>query len=367
MRKNIKLLLESLFDDDFDEIYDEVPINSTSQQIGDAVKITSLGQCDNADDVDEYFINKYNLQNMVINTITDVMSEIDKCTELNEFKSYKFNCDKFTEDNRIVTLDENSMVDPVTMKYDYFYTFKCFIGPNKDFSFQIAQQPYEITYRNKQRTILGWYVVFNDDNKILWKLINLSSTIIRIPMDKDKDKNGPINNFIDKLNQTQFSNVNDKISSVIDGLKMHVKQKFKTQRIANELNCEGKVYKVTQKDIDRMNKCLDTRNFSGFDKITKSDKMVARLAALFICAKNRNIKDLQLQFNDDILLSIILGHGVYNKSSYWKQSNYGHRYSSRINMNSKEDFINILKKLQNFPDIHLKDVIATYNAYKEQF
>jgi hypothetical protein len=43
-----------------------------------------------------------------------------------------------------------------------------------------------------------------------------------------------------------------------------------------------------------MNKCIDTRNFSGFDKITKADKMVARLAALFICAKNRNIKDLQL-------------------------------------------------------------------------
>jgi hypothetical protein len=34
-------------------------------------------------------------------------------------------------------------------------------------------------------------------------------------------------------------------------------------------------------------------------------------------------------------------------------------------MSSKEDFINILRKLQKFPTIHLKDVIATYNAYKD--
>ena len=31
-----------------------------------------------------------------------------------------------------------------------------------------------------------------------------------------------------------------------------------------------------------MTKCLNTHQFSGFDKITKPEKMVARLAALFI-------------------------------------------------------------------------------------
>ena len=64
-----------------------------------------------------------------------------------------------------------------------------------------------------------------------------------------------------------------------------------------------------------------------------------------------------------ILLNIILGHGVYSKSYIRQYGRYGGH--NLINMNSKEDFINILRKLQKFPTIHLKDVIATYNAYKD--
>ena len=175
--------------------------------------------------------------------------------------------------------------------------------------------------------------------------------------------NTAVNKFITKYNSTQFD-IKSQQSEIYDALLKQVEKVFNTQRITDELTCTGKVYKVVQKDIDRMNKCIDTRNFSGFDKITKADKMVARLAALFICAKNRNIKDLQLQFNDDILLTIILGHKIYNKSYTRQRGRYG---GYRINMSSKEDFINILRKLQKFPTIHLKDVIATYNAYKDQF
>ena len=175
--------------------------------------------------------------------------------------------------------------------------------------------------------------------------------------------NTAVNKFITKYNSTQFD-IKSQQSEIYDALLKQVEKVFNTQRITDELTCTGKVYKVVQKDIDRMNKCIDTRNFSGFDKITNADKMVARLAALFICAKNRNIKDLQLQFNDDILLTIILGRKIYNKSYTRQRGRYG---GYRINMSSKEDFINILRKLQKFPTIHLKDVIATYNAYKDQF
>ena len=41
-------------------------------------KITSLAQCDDIDEVNEYFINKYDLVNNVLNTITNIMSAIKK-------------------------------------------------------------------------------------------------------------------------------------------------------------------------------------------------------------------------------------------------------------------------------------------------
>lgn len=46
--------------------------------IQDNSKITSLAQCDNIEEVNEYFINKYDLVNNVLNTITDIMSAIKK-------------------------------------------------------------------------------------------------------------------------------------------------------------------------------------------------------------------------------------------------------------------------------------------------
>lgn len=342
MNKNIKKLLESLFDDDFNDIYVDDTDSDTqevSQMINDNVKITSLAQCDNIEEVNEYFINKYDLVNNVLNIITDIMSAIKKTN-----MSYKsIDCTQFDNDYCKVLLDR----DYATIADNYY--FRCAIGDK--FIFNIKRVPYEITYRNKPKKFEAWCVSFpNTTDEI----------ILSVCAD---NMNTAVNKFITKYNSTQFD-IKSQQSEIYDALLKQVEKVFNTQRITEELTCTGKVYKVVQKDIDRMNKCIDTRNFSGFDKITKADKMVARLAALFICAKNRNIKDLQLQFNDDILLSIILGHKIYNKSYTRQRGRYG---GYRIDMSSKEDFINILRKLQNFPTIHLKDVIATYNAYKDQF
>lgn len=343
MNKNIKKLLESLFDDDFNDIYvDDSETSDVSQIIQDDMKITSLAQCDNIDEVNLYFINKYNLVDNVLNTITDIMSAI-KETHF----PYAIDCDQFNNEQIKITVETNYSLD-IFRKY-----FKCVIGDN--FIFNIKQIPYEITYRNKPKEFSAWCVSFPyTTDEIILSVCNISDNM-----------NTAVNKFITKYNSTQFD-IKSQQSEIYDALVKQVEKVFNTQRITDELTCTGKVYKVVQKDIDRMNKCIDTRNFSGFDKITKADKMVARLAALFICAKNRNIKDLQLQFNDDILLTIILGHGVYSKSFSGYRGRYGYN-RSRINMSSKEDFINILRKLQKFPTIHLKDVIATYNAYKDQF
>lgn len=345
MNKNIKKLLESLFDDDFDDIYvDDSATQEVSQMIQDNAKITSLAQCDDIDEVNEYFINKYDLVNNVLNTITDIMSAIKKT-----HFPYSIDCDQFNNDYCKVSLDR----DYATLRENKY--FRCVIGDN--FIFNIKRVPYEITYRNKPKEFEAWCVSFP---------YTTDEIILSVCTD---NMNTAVNKFITKYNSTQFD-IESQQSEIYDASLKQVEKVFNTQRITDELTCTGKVYKVVQKDIDRMNKCIDTRNFSGFDKITKADKMVARLAALFICAKNRNIKDLQLQFNDDILLTIILGHKIYTKSythQYGRYGRYGRYGSYRINMSSKEDFINILRKLQKFPTIHLKDVIATYNAYKDQY
>lgn len=356
MNKNIKLLLESLFDDEFDDLYNDDASNKTSELISNATKITSLGQCDNQEEVNEYFINKYDLNNQVINTVVAVMNEIDRCTDNGFFWTSKMDKDKLSDKNKMVIINRNSVIDPETGKFQEVYYFICYIGSeqSKKIEFTIKQEPYTITYRNKEKVLKSWAVVFNNfgtDYKVIWKLIKYPSTPLRRP--GDKDKNAPINKVIDKINQEQFSNVNKKINEISIALKGQVETIFSTKRLADELTCTGKVYKVTQKDIDRMDKCLMTGKYSGFDKITNPDKMVARLAALFICAKNRDYKDMQLSFNDDILISVITGKNPY-------------RISRNIYYN-RQDYIQVLKKLQLFPDIHLKDVIATYNAYKDQF
>ena len=345
MNKNIKKLLESLFDDDFDDIYVNDTNSDTqevSQMIKDDAKITSLAQCDDIDDVNQYFINQYNLVDNVLNTIADIMSVLKEHIMF----PFSINCDQFNNEYRKVSLDR----DYTSRTFDYY--FRCNIK-NK-FIFNIKRLPYEIIYRNKPKEFNAWYVSFpNTKDKIILSVCNISDNMT-----------AAVNKFINNYNNTQID-IKTQQSEIYEALIKEVEKTFNTQRITEELTCTGKVYKVVQKDIDRMNKCINTRNFSGFDKITKADKMVARLAALFICAKSRNIKDLQLQFNDDILLNIILGHGVYSKSYIRQYGRYGGH--NLINMNSKEDFINILRKLQKFPTIHLKDVIATYNAYKDQF
>ena len=99
-----------------------------------------------------------------------------------------------------------------------------------------------------------------------------------------------------------------------------------------------------------MTKCLSTGNYAGFDAITKPDKMVARMAALFICARKQGYTNMTLGFNEDILLRVITGYSPY-----------------RTRYNQRGDYIGVLTRLQKFPTLHLKDVIATYNAYVDMF
>ena len=133
---------------------------------------------------------------------------------------------------------------------------------------------------------------------------------------------------------------------------------FQFDRIAEELTCTPKIYKVTQKDIDRMKKCIYTREYSGFDKITKSDKMVARLAALLIVGEDYGWEPLK--FNDETLLRLF----TKNKNSQHSSTNnhfYGRYRKLDVNV------FKVFDRIRLFPDIHIADVLATYEKYKNQF
>jgi hypothetical protein len=72
-----------------------------------------------------------------------------------------------------------------------------------------------------------------------------------------------------------------------------------------------------------MVKCIYTENFSGFDKITNADKMIARITAFFIAAKNLGYKNYELKLNDEAIFNY-----MFNDASY--RTNYRPYYSRYI-------------------------------------
>ena len=137
---------------------------------------------------------------------------------------------------------------------------------------------------------------------------------------------------------------------------------FQFDRIAEELTCTPKIYKVTQKDIDRMDKCIRTNEYQGFDKITKSDKMVARLAALLIVGEKKYGWE-PLKLNDETLLRLFTKNNESQHSSTTYRKNYYPRRYRKLDVN----VFRVFDRIKLFPDIHIADVLATYDKYKNQF
>ena len=134
---------------------------------------------------------------------------------------------------------------------------------------------------------------------------------------------------------------------------------FQFDRIAEELTCTPKIYKVTQKDIDRMDKCIYTKQYSGFDKITKSDKMVARLAALLIVGEKKYGWE-PIKFNDETFLRL------FTKNNQSQHSSTNYRFYGRHRILNVNVF-RVFDRIRLFPDIHIADVLATYEKYKNEF
>ena len=302
MDKHVKLLVESLFDD-FDDIYnDDTDNEEVSAKIQQLVKIKSLAECTTIDEINTYLFDKIN---------DDIAKENGQSLEqwLNSINPY--NCNDIK---------------------DFNFGGKIKLSCTKD------KSP-EIMYRGKMTTFPNtvWIEViigYIRKDKIVWEVCT-------------KDVSSQAKKVIDAFNK---ENNEARYTNVINAILNNIQSSYKTERLLEELTCTGKVYKVVDKDIQRMTKCLSTGNYAGFDAITKPDKMVARMAALFICARKQGYTNMTLGFNEDILLRVITGYSPY-----------------RTRFNRRGDYIGVLTRLQKFPTLHLKDVIATYNAYVDMF
>ena len=302
MDKHVKLLVESLFDD-FDDIYnDDTDNEEVSAKIQQLVKIKSLAECTTIDEINTYLFDKIN---------DDIAKENGQSLEqwLNSINPY--NCNDIK---------------------DFNFGGKIKLSCTKD------KSP-EIMYRGKMTTFPNtvWIEViigYIRKDKIVWEVCT-------------KDVSSQAKKVIDTFNK---ENNEARYTNVINAILNNIQSSYKTERLLEELTCTGKVYKVVDKDIQRMTKCLSTGNYAGFDAITKPDKMVARMAALFICARKQGYTNMTLGFNEDILLRVITGYSPY-----------------RTRLNRRGDYIGVLTRLQKFPTLHLKDVIATYNAYVDMF
>lgn len=300
MDKNVKLLVESLFDD-FDDIYDDdTDVEEVSSKIQKLNKISSLAECTSVDEINMYLYEK------MLDTKEKEGEPLN--TWLNSVGTYSFN------------------------KGYYKFSNKIFLSNT------VADSP-ELMYRGKMTKFPNAVyinVLFHMSVKdsVIWEIStrNVSQQAAKI-----------ITQFNKKNSEERDSNITNAILSTIQFA-------YKTDRLYEELTCTGKVYKVVDKDIQRMSKCLLTGNYTGFDAITKPEKMVARLAALFICAKKQGYSKMTLGFNDDILLRVITDYAPYKTSN-----------------NRRGDYIGVLRRLQKFPTLHLKDVIATYNEYINKF
>ena len=150
-------------------------------------------------------------------------------------------------------------------------------------------------------------------------------------------------------NQNLLGDKFDKfLNEVIDNV-------FNVDRLEEELFCQEKVYKVVDKDIMRQaNIFNNSRNgakaqLNGFDAITDPKKMAARAAATFICAKYMGRTAMELKVDDNTLIRLFTNTNFIGTDRFDCES-----LLSRIR-----------KDLKDGVHIHLKDVIATFLAYKD--
>ena len=364
MRKIIKSLLEGLFDD-FGELF-AVEDDMESLEKITTYKINSLMECNSIEDMNTYIMEKMNLID-IIEQVSNIINQAGITRKAEEdLKSLK---------------DEGKInVDYYGNSY-YWYDgepelrVKVYLFNDKGITLYFREKTDEIpglVYRNKPVTATCIYMT--DENKD--KSINLGYQIInrvakttsryglaQTRYSKSQGKYVPLETgdhpklqqMKKEYNAKLWENMND---NIFDFLQNQFNNILHTDKIFAELEAPGKVYKVVQKDYDRMENLFSDSSWkqtkynqilTGFDKITNPNKLIARIFAYFIAAKNYKAQDQIFQIDENLLLTYFFGHAIW---------------SSR---RSNDLRTQLILKMKKYPELHLKDIVVTYEAYKDKF
>lgn len=332
MNKTIKLLVESFFDDD-DLFGGNNDVNDDLQDLGEYYEFNSLHDCTSLEDI-YYYINKSlrleeSIRWVIFNQIPILKKESSIYKQL-ENSDLPFNINYYRQQFNIqfnypigtklnIIIKNNYTADDLIYRNRPYTGDMVCLQTGNDITLPIG---FLIEYYTQAPKYIFDPIILNQDNKNP-KLIKLL---------EDYNKNLLTDDVI-----TEF------VHKFIDFY-------FNPKRLLEEITVKGKVYPVTQKDIDRMDKCLYTDNYAGFDAIKKPEKMVARLAALYILVNKRKHID-ELEIKDDLLYKIV-------NDKIYRSKAFGRYYDSTYRL---------LAKVNLFNNIHVNDVIATYNAYKDKF
>ena len=363
MHKYIQRLVESLFDDDFDDIYQ--PGEDVDDIIKEKYTIKSFAECSDLNDINFYLTESFQLDTILIDLIFDIIVYM-KNKKSNFALSDLDNVIKKYKDKGQIIADRTGWYSD---KNEYQITIPIFERKGLSFKIKEGYKLFnDIIYR--AQPVFSYYLSMsdmNDENEIMLCLNPLYNEVRGVGIKKysihvKNAENQKLINLKEDYSEKLQENLDDKLRNFIYN---YLTNNLHTDRVLDELTREGKDYEVKQKDYDRMVKCLRTENFSGFDKITKPDKMIARVAAFFIAAKNLGYKQYEFKLDDEAIFNYMFNNAA-DRTSYTPYS-YRSRYSSSYKKHKYEYTVQMLLKIKQFPTLHLKDVIATYNAYKDKF
>ena len=223
--------------------------------------------------------------------------------------------------------------------------FNCKIaGINKQFLIKLK----DVKLRSllSQEHVTTGALMFQYDTNIL-----LGHLICRYTKDDSSVRKPKVAKAIAEFNNNQ-NLLGEKFDNFLNEI---IDKVFNVDRLEEELFCQEKVYKVVDKDIMRQANIFNNSSngakaqLNGFDAITKPEKMAARAAATFICAKYMGRSAMELKVDDNTLIRLFTNTNFIGTDKFDCES-----LLSRIR-----------KDLKDGTHIHLKDVIATFLAYKD--
>ena len=323
MRRNRKL-----FEGLFDEFEDVFTVEDEMESLDNIVKyqnrVTSLLDCKDIEDINTYLIEKMDLINLIMQICNIVyqnglntMIEDKLKPFIDEGKIGNIRCYGNCSSSYWARTEKTELRITVYLFNDegiYLY-----------FKEKVDNIP-GLTYRNKPVTASYIYLTNRDENI----KINIGYTIYnrvakmtsrygheQMRYSRSQGKMVPIETGDHPKLQQMKKEYNARLWQDIHiDIENYLQDQFNnvlhTDKIFAELEAPGKVYKVVQKDYDRMEKIFSDSTWNqikykqilaGFDKITNPNKLLARIVAYFIAAKNYKAKAQIFKITEDILLT----------------------------------------------------------------